>query len=288
MGAGWIGLSVIVFLLWLGWWRRNRPGLPFGGGERAATTLIVVLGIVVPMLALTALFAYSDFFLIKRTSAPAVGSTAMTIEIVGHQWFWEVRYPGTTAVTANEIHIPVGTRVNVVATTVDVIHSFWVPALNRKIDTIPGHENRILLEADKPGYYRGQCTEYCGLQHTNMGLAVYAQPPAEFRAWLANMARPARPPLTAEERRGREVFLSQACAACHTIRGTPASGTVGPDLTHLQTRRTLAALTIPNTRGYLGGWILDPQDVKPGAKMPGLSLEGPEFQALLAYLESLH
>lgn len=287
MAGCWVGFAVIVFLLLLGWWRRNSTKLPFGGNDWVGTGLVVGLGVVVPLLILPLVFVYSDVFVMRQTEAPALASTALTIEITGHQWWWEARYPGTSAVTANEIHIPVHTRVNVVVHTTDVIHSFWVPQLNRKIDTIPGRSNRILLEADRPGVYRGQCTEYCGLQHAHMALLVFAQPPAQFRAWLANMARPARTPTTAAQRRGLQVFLSNACSGCHQIRGTSAHGTVGPDLTHLQTRTTLAAVTIPNRIGYLGGWILDPQHVKPGNKMPGLNLSGPDFRDLLAYLESL-
>jgi cytochrome c oxidase subunit 2 len=288
MAGCWVGFSVIVFLLFLGWWRRKKPQLPFGGDDWVGTGLVVGLGVVVPLLVLPLLFVYSDVFVARQTEAPAVASTSMTIEVTGHQWWWEARYRGTDAVTANEIHIPTHTRVNVVVHTADVIHSFWVPQLNRKIDTIPGRSNRVLLEADKPGTYRGQCTEYCGLQHAHMALYVIAQPLPQFRAWLANMAKPARTPTTAAQRRGRRVFLQNACSGCHQIRGTSAHGTVGPDLTHLQTRQTLAAVTIPNRIGYLGGWILDPQHIKPGNKMPGLNLSGPDFRDLLAYLESLH
>jgi cytochrome c oxidase subunit II len=287
MTAAWIGFSVIVFLLFLGWVRRNRPGLPGGGGDRMATGVVVVLGVAVPIVALTLLFVYSDVFVMRSTAAPKGGSTSMTIHVVGHQWFWEVRYPGTNAVTANEIHIPVGTRVNLVGTTTDVIHSFWVPRLNRKIDLVPGRTNRILLEADRPGRYRGQCAAFCGLQHAHMAMYVYADTRAGFRRWLRNMSRPARAPTTARTRRGREVFLAQPCSGCHQIRGTSAKGQVGPDLTHLQTRETIAAATIPNRKGYLGGWILDPQHVKPGNKMPALELTGPDFKALLDYLETL-
>jgi cytochrome c oxidase subunit 2 len=168
-----------------------------------------------------------------------------------------------------------------------VIHSFWVPELNRKIDMIPGHPNRILLYADEPGSYRGQCGEFCGLQHTHMGMWVVAQEPAAFRAWLANMARPRRAPATAAARDGEGVFQGSQCASCHTIRGTPARGRIGPDLTHLATRATLAAATIPNTPADLREWITDPQHVKPGNKMPGLNLGASEVQALLAYLRSL-
>ncbi len=287
MGVAWFGVALIVFLLALGWLRRKRTTLPGGKRERTATALLVALGIAAPIVTLAALFVWSDIFVLKATSAPAPSSTRLTVVVIGHQWWWEVRYPGTPAVTANEIHIPVHTRVNVVGRSADVIHSFWVPELNRKIDLIPGRTNRIVLDADRAGRFRGQCSEFCGLQHAHMALYVVAQPPAAFRAWLANMAKGARTPATPLERSGRAVFLNQACSGCHQIRGTPAHARVGPDLTHLATRQTIAAATLPNRKGYLGGWILDPQHAKPGARMPGLTLSGPQLQALLAYLESL-
>jgi cytochrome c oxidase subunit II len=204
---------------------------------------------------------------------------------VGRQWFWEVRYPGHGVTTANEIHIPARTRVNLVARTADVIHSFWVPKLNRKIDMIPGQTNRILLYADKPGAYRGQCAEFCGMQHANMALEVYADPPARFNAWLAHEARPAPPPTGAAASSGQKVFLGYPCSSCHTLRGSGAKGQIGPDLTHLASRRTLAALTIPNDPHDLARWIQKPQTVKPGNKMPGLKLSSRELRELIAFLE---
>jgi cytochrome c oxidase subunit 2 len=281
-------LGGALFLLFVGFIRRRKPGIPLlGEREGVATALVVVFGIVIPLVTNVAVFVAANFVVARATDAPDPRSTAMTIEVVGHQWFWEVRYPGTTAITANEIHIPVGGRVNVVATTDDVIHSFWVPQLNRKIDMIPGHTNRVLLVADEPGRYRGQCAEFCGAQHSHMAMYVFADPPDRFQRWLDGMAADAPEPDTAEERRGQTVFLDNACASCHTIRGTAARGEVGPDLTHLQSRTTLAALTIPNRKGYLAGWVLDPQHVKPGNRMPGLSLSSEDFNDLLAYLESL-
>jgi cytochrome c oxidase subunit 2 len=282
-----IGFGVIALLLFLGWARRNRDRLPFGGGERAATGLVVGLGIAVPIVVLVILFVWADIFVLRSTAAPSPKSTQMTIDVVGHQWFWEVRYPGTKAVTANEIHIPTRTRVNLVGTTADVIHSFWVPELNRKVDLVPGHPNRILLEADRPGAYRGQCAEFCGLQHAHMSMWVYAEPPARFRAWLANMAKPARAPAGPQARHGQKVFLSAPCASCHTIRGTNAQGKVGPDLTHLGTRTTLAALVLPNNRAALEEWLRDPQHVKPGNRMPRVPLSEADYRALATYLEGL-
>jgi cytochrome c oxidase subunit 2 len=288
LGAAGVVFFGALFLLLLGWTRRRKRGLPvFGEDEGLTTGLVVTFGIAVPVVTLIALFVVANFSVVSATQAPKTASTAMTIQVIGHQWFWEVRYPGTTAVTANEIHIPARTRVNVVATTTDVIHSLWVPELNRKIDMIPGHRNRVLLYADRPGVYRGQCAEFCGPQHAHMSMKVFAQPPDRFRAWLRNMAAPRRAPSSPELTRGEQVFVASACASCHTIRGTSAHGDVGPDLTHLATRTTLAALTIPNRRGYLGGWILDPQHIKPGAKMPAIALGGADFQAVLDYLQSL-
>jgi cytochrome c oxidase subunit 2 len=280
-GAG-IGLAVVVGLLMLGWWRRDRADLPGGGGERAATRLVVALGVVVPIVVLIALFVWADFFVAKATDAPAAASTALTVEVTGHDWWWEVRYPGTAAVTANEIHIPTHTRVDLVATTDDVIHSFWVPELNRKIDMLPGRRNRSLLEADRAGRYRGQCSEFCGLQHAHMAVVVVAQPRAQFDAWLANMARPAAT-ATGD---GAHVF-AQDCGSCHTIRGTPADGQVGPDLTHLATRRTIGAITLVNDPAHLRRWIRDSQAYKPGNRMPAMPLRGADLSSLVSYLGAL-
>jgi cytochrome c oxidase subunit 2 len=287
MAGAWVGLGVVAFFLLLGWFRRHRSGLPGGGGDQAGAKLVVVLGMAVPIVVLSALFWYSDVHVIGATSAPAARSTSLTVDVIGHEWFWEVRYPGTKAVTANELHIPARTRVNVVATTADVVHSFWVPRLNRKIDMIPAHPNRELLYADRPGVYGGRCSEFCGLQHANMQLQVVAEPPASFRRWLRHQAEPAAAPASDSARRGRDVFLSQACADCHTIRGTSANGPVGPDLTHLQGRKTLAAITIPNEPGYLRDWVRDPQHFKPGNKMPALPLTSGQLDDVVAYLESL-
>ena len=287
------GIAAVVFggavlLLLLAWLGRGREGFPLiGKRERVETGAVLLFGIVVPAVVLVVVFAFANLVVIKETDAPKAASTALTVEVTGHQWFWEVRYPGTRAVTANEIHIPARTRVNLVAKTDDVIHSIWVPRLNRKIDTIPGHPNRILLYADKPGRYRGQCGEFCGLQHAHMGMYVFADPPARFRSWLRNMERPRRRPDTPDERSGERVFLRNQCASCHTIRGTPAQGEIGPDLTHLQSRTTLAGLTIPNNRVYLASWVRNPQHIKPGNKMPSINLTSSEREMLLDFLESL-
>jgi cytochrome c oxidase subunit 2 len=285
--GAWIGLTLVAVLLLLGWIRRNRESLPFGGGERAATRLVVGLGIATPIVVLTGLFLWSDIFVIRSTAAPARNSTALTVQVTGHQWFWEIRYPGVEAVTANELHIPVDTRVNVVGTTADVIHSFWVPELNRKIDVIPGRTNRVLLYADRAGTYPGQCAEFCGLQHAHMELLVVAEPRARFEQWLHGENTTARPATGAQAQRGQQLFLTEGCADCHQIRGTPARAQVGPDLTHLATRTTLAGATIPNDHAHLTEWLRDPQRVKPGNKMPELRLSSQDLAALVSYLEEL-
>lgn len=288
-----LGAAMLVFLgamalLVVAWFRRGISGLPFiGEREDVSEGMVLLFGIAIPVVVLVALFAVSDVYLVGQTSPPNPRSIAMTIDVIGHQWWWEVRYPGTRAVTANEIHIPVDTRVNVVATTADVIHSFWVPALNRKIDMIPGLRNRVLLYASQPGEYRGQCSQFCGLQHAHMSMEVFAQKPAAFRAWLANMASPAQAASGTEQQAGEHVFMSSACASCHTIAGTPAQATVGPDLTHIASRTTLAAVTIPNDPRELAAWISNPQAIKPGARMPDLGLSRTEVAELVAYLEGL-
>jgi cytochrome c oxidase subunit 2 len=282
-GGACVGLTVVTFLLLLGWIRRNRASLPFGGSERAATRLIIGLGIATPIVLLSALFVWSDVFVVRTTAAPSPGSTALTVRVVGHQWFWEIRYDGVQGSTANELHIPVRTRVNVVGRSADVIHSLWVPELNRKIDLIPGRTNRLLLYADRPGTYLGQCAEFCGLQHAHMEIVVIAEPRARFEQWLRTQGEPAASP----DASGLQLFVQKGCADCHEIRGTEARAHVGPDLTHVASRMTLAAGTVPNDRAHLREWIRDPQELKPGTKMPELPLSRDDVDALVAYLEGL-
>jgi cytochrome c oxidase subunit 2 len=282
-GVACVGLTIIAVLLLLGWTRRNRASLPLGGDERTATRLVIGLGIATPIVLLAGLFVWSDLFVIRSTAAPKPGSTALTVRVVGHQWFWEIRYDGSPALTANELHMPVRTRVNVVGSTADVIHSFWVPELNRKVDVIPGRTNSVLLYADRAGTYLGQCAEFCGLQHAHMQIAVIAEPRARFEQWLRTQAQPA----AAAGGRGLQLFESNGCADCHAIRGTPARSHVGPDLTHVASRRMLAAGAIPNDRAHLREFIRNPQAVKPGSKMPQLPQPPDQTDALVRYLEGL-
>jgi cytochrome c oxidase subunit 2 len=213
------------------------------------------------------------------------------VRLTGQQWWWAVDYlsstPALNVRTANEIHVPVGRPVLVKLTSSDVIHSFWVPQLHGKKDLIPGHESTIWIQADRPGVYRGQCAEFCGHQHAHMALYVVAQSPEDYARWIDGQRQPAREPGDASGRHGREVFLSSSCVMCHTIRGTQAGSRLGPDLTHVASRLSLAAGTIPNTTGHLAGWIADAQGIKPGNRMPTLAMSADDLQALVAYLREL-
>jgi cytochrome c oxidase subunit II len=278
-----VGFAVVVVLLFLGWSRRTKAALPGGIGEAGATKLVLGLGVALPIVLLSTLFVWADFFVMRSVAAPTKGSTALTIRVTGREWWWDVRYDGTPVATANEIHIPTHTRVTIVGTTADVIHSFWVPELNRKIDLNPGYTSRLLLQTNEPGTYRGQCSEFCGLQHAHMTVLVIAEPMAKFRRWLAANAKPA----PASSSAGHDVFMRAACADCHQIRGTSAHGVVGPDLTHLVSRLTLGAATIPNTTEKLADWVRDPQHFKPGNKMPNIQLSEGDRRDLMAYLRTL-
>jgi cytochrome c oxidase subunit II len=277
LGVSTFGLAVVVGLLVASWVKRGTTGR-----ERPATITVVVLGIVTPILVIAALFAYSDIFLIRGTSAPSptslVAKRALKITVVGHQFWWEARYPNGNVVTANEIHIPVRTPVVVSVTSDDVIHSFWVPELNRKMDLEPGRTNQVEIYASKVGKYRGQCAEFCGLQHAHMAFWVFADPPAVFARWLSREERPAT--------QTSRLFLDK-CSNCHQIQGTPATAKVGPDLTHVGSRTTIAAGTIPNTLADMEQWIAHPQEVKPGNLMPDLDLTDGQVHELATYLESL-
>ena len=216
---------------------------------------------------------------------------ALRVKVTGYQWWWRIEYldptPSRRLVTANELHVPVGRPVAIEFQSGDVIHSFWVPNVHGKRDLIPGMVTHTWIQADTPGVYRGQCAEFCGHQHAKMALQLIAQPPAEFARWYEEGLRPAAPPTDSLARAGMRVFLGKPCAMCHNINGLPASGQVAPDLTHLASRRTIAAGVLPNTKGHLGGWILNPQAIKPGVRMPPNGLSPDELDALLAFLGGL-
>jgi cytochrome c oxidase subunit 2 len=227
---------------------------------------------------------------VERTLREPLAEHPLTIQVVGHQWWWEVRYTGAPQehlTTANEIHIPTGRPVQLELTSSDVIHSVWVPSLAGKKDLIPGYKDTLWFQADVPGVYRGQCAEFCGHQHAKMGLLVIAEHPDSFALWQDRMRRPALPPTDSSASRGQEVFMTRQCVLCHNIEGTQAGSIAGPDLTHVASRLTLAAGSLENTRDNLARWIRDPQGVKPGAQMPQPELTSAELEALVAYLESL-
>jgi cytochrome c oxidase subunit II len=267
---------------------RRRPledGVPPDEAERRGNRWMVLGGVVLPVVVILPLSVLT--LVIGDRLWSQGGDGVLDVELVGHQFWWEVRYPGTSAVTANEIHIPVGQDVRISMTSEDVIHSFWVPSLHGKVDLIPGEDTHIVIDADRPGRYEGLCAEFCGIQHTHMKLLVVAHPADEFDAWLERESADAEPPSSDAAEAGAEAFAELGCASCHTVRGTDAVGEVGPDLTHIASRLTLGANTIPNTRGNLGGWIADPQAIKPGNAMPPTVLDAEQLRALLAYLEGL-
>jgi cytochrome c oxidase subunit 2 len=220
-----------------------------------------------------------------------VSKNPVSIQVVGHQWWWEIVYPNTdpsmTVTTANEIHVPTGVPVVVQTSSRDVIHSFWAPNIQGKRDLIPGYTNAIWFQVDKEGTYRGQCAEFCGHEHARMAFYIVAESTDKFSAWLDGQRKPAPDPASDVQKHGQEVFLKTTCVMCHTIRGTDAGSRVGPDLTHLGSRISLAAGTLPNTPGALGGWIADPQAIKPGVRMPPNALNSEDLQAVVQYLESL-
>jgi cytochrome c oxidase subunit II len=246
---------------------------------------IVGGGVVFPAVVLGAVLVASVSAMRDIRHTAPTGS--LVIEVVGHQWWWSARYPAQGFTVANEIHIPAGQPVELRLSSVDVIHSFWVPGLHGKLDLLPDHTNTLVIEADDPGEYPGECAEFCGLQHANMGVVVIAHSAERFASWVDEQRRPATMPATAIEQRGHDVFEQQQCASCHTIRGVSTATDDGPDLTHLASRRTIAADTLANTTENLSRWLHDPSAVKAGTAMPAPRLTDDQLVALVAYLESL-
>ncbi len=222
-----------------------------------------------------------------RAVDPPVGDKEPDLIIIGHQWWWEIRYPESEVVTANEVHIPVGKYLLLRLESIDVIHDFWVPELARKIDLIPGHPNHIWIIANEPGVYLGACAEFCGTQHANMRIRVIAQTEEEFKDWEKQQLVVPRTPGYGVAREGAKLFQDMACMNCHTIAGTAASARVGPNLTHLNTRETIGAGVLMNTPENLTKWLTNPQKYKPGSLMPNMKLSDTEVNALVAYLEAL-
>lgn len=279
--GGTIILAIVLAALWIA--LRGSPRIKARlGGEKA----IWILGFAFPSVVLTGLLVWG-LLLTSSLSATAVPEGAMRVKIIGEMWWWRVHYQDgqgrETLRDANELHIPVGKPVLLELEAADVIHSFWVPRLGGKMDMIPGRTNRLLIEADAPGVYKGQCAEYCGGPHALMGFVVIAHTPADFARWRAS-----RRPAEVAGGEGLALFLSSGCAACHTIRGTPARGLAGPDLTHVGSRKTLGAGILPNNPGTMAGWVADSQAIKPANRMPAYhQFSGGELQALTAYLVAL-
>jgi cytochrome c oxidase subunit 2 len=251
----------------------------------------VAIGVSVAATALVLIVFLVASVVTGRAIASLTTPDPLKIEITGYRWWWRIQYPdpvpANTVTTANEFHIPVGRPVLLTLRSRDVIHSLWVPPLHGKKDLIPGHPNSMWIQADRPGRYEGQCAEFCGFQHAHMRLIIIAEPAEQFEKWLEAQRKPAEPPNDPLAQRGLQVFQTGSCALCHAIQGTEASGQVAPDLTHLASRTTLGAATIPNSTGYLAGWIIDSQHIKPGNAMPPNSLSAEDLHALLAYLGGL-
>ena len=246
---------------------------------------VVLGGIVMPTVILTVVFGLS---LASNSALPDdILEDAVIIEVVGHQWWWEVTYPDHEFSTANEIHIPVGEPIVVRLTSADVIHSFWVPQLAGKLDALPDRVNTLQFTADEVSRFEGRCAEFCGLQHTNMGALVIAEPRAVFSDWIAAQTAPATVPQTGEAAEGFQIFSESDCGECHTIRGTEAAGSEGPDLTHVASRSSLAAATLTNTPDHLRSWVSNPQQIKEGALMEDVELSDADLDALIAFLETL-
>ena len=265
--------------------RRRRQEEAGPAKEPKDDTFIWWGGIVAPVVILAVLAVVT----IRTTQdLRAAEDGELRIEVTAKRWWWDVRYPDTGVATASEIHIPVGRPVDIVLTSDNVIHSFWVPQLAGKVDTIPGQVNHLRLKADEAGTYRGACAEYCGIQHANMSYLVIADEPAEFERWMARRSAGAGlTPANDQAARGQVVFNREACAGCHTVRGTPASATVGPDLSDFGARTTIGSLTVPNNSANLARWITEPDKVKPGNLMPPTALSPDDLAAVVAYLEGL-
>jgi cytochrome c oxidase subunit 2 len=279
-----ITLGAVIVTLWLA--IRGSQDIR---AKLAGQRIVIVGGIAFPTLVLTALFGYALWM--TRADSRAAEANVQRIEVTGEQWWWRIAYlapDGTRVVSANELHIPVGRPLEFILKSADVIHSFWIPSLGGKVDMIPGRTTRLQLTATRPGTYRGQCAEYCGGPHALMALEVIASSEAEFAAWLQREAGSAAQPRTEAENRGQQLFVAAGCGACHTVRGSPANGTIGPDLTHLAARRSVAIDTLPLTAANLIRFVADGQHVKPGNTMPPFRIfSASEQDALAAYLLSL-
>lgn len=298
----WIFLGVCTFMyllvmifLAIGLMRRGRAseanvvetGRHHHSHPLMHTTLIGWAALIAAGLAALAIAS----FVTDRSMAKAAGNEKLSVTLTGNQWWWDIVYNSADASrtlrTANELHLPVGVPTRIILNSSDVIHSFWVPSLAGKQDLIPGRENDITVVPTKTGLFRGQCAEYCGTQHAHMSLVVVVESYPDFLKWWHHQLEPAPTPTTPLALAGYKYVTTGPCSACHKIGGTTASGLVAPDLTHLASRRSLAAGTMPMSEGNLYGWVEDPQSIKPGVRMPTIGLEPDQLHAVVAYLETL-
>ncbi len=288
LGTATVVFVIVIVYLGLGLTRSFYANRDEADRLRIGARIVLIGGIIIPAAILLGVMVLG-LTTLRALARPNIANES-TIHVIGHQWWWEVRYPNAPSgevVTANEIRIPTGQPMRVLLDSDDVIHSFWVPELHGKLDLVPGQTNETWIEADASGVYRGICAEFCGRQHAKMQFVVVAQPEEAYHAWLDAQAQPAQQSTDELAQRGFGIFMLKGCGNCHTIAGTAADGNIAPDLTHIASRLTLAAASMPNTRGHLAGWITDPQHNKPGAYMPPTNLSGDELEALLAYLASL-
>jgi len=281
---------VMVALIAALWHHRDRRELAVSLDPRRERRMtITVAAAVAATVVIISVFTVLSFFTTRALSL--AGNDDLTIKVRGLQWWWGVEYFGSAPdqrfETANEIHIPVGRNVRLQLEGIDVIHSFWAPSLAGKQDLVPGRPNELMIRAERAGTYRGQCAEFCGLQHAHMAFFVVAEEQPIFDEWVRLQRQNAATSSDAEVTAGQQVFLSKQCAACHAIRGTSASGTTGPDLTHIGSRKYIAAGLFETTRGSLAAWIADPQTLKPGNNMPMVPLNPEELRSISAYLASL-
>lgn len=280
LGIGIIVIAAVLFIIFR--FHSGRPGEP---SKVEGHTGLEIVWTVIPFILLGILAVptvESAFYLAK----PPADSHPLPITVVAHQYWWAFEYPEQGIVTANELHIPTNRVVDLALKSADVIHAFWVPRIAGKEDVIPGRVNHMWIEVNVPGRYPAQCAQFCGTGHAFMRFYVVAQPPAQFAAWVSALQHPDSKPHSALARRGMQLFALN-CSSCHTIAGTPFRGNVGPNLTALSLRKTIAAGTLPNTPANLEKWIHDPQAVKPGALMPNLHLPSSDIQAIAAYLSGL-
>jgi cytochrome c oxidase subunit II len=280
---------IITALVLIAILRRGRSGrVPDTPIEEIGGRGWISIGVGLSTIVLVGLVVWTSMTMARIANPP--NKPALSIDVRGHQWWWEFVYqnddPSKVFTTANEIHIPIGKPVRFTLNGEDVIHTFWVPSLGGKIQLIPGQTNVTWLEADKPGVYRGQCSQYCGQQHAHMVFSVFADAPNAFDAWRADQLRAAPQPASDDMRLGEQRFIGR-CGVCHTVRGTPANGHVGPDLTHLMSRTTIAGGELPNNPGFLSGWIANPQNLKPGSLMPDPELSGPDLASIRSFLVTL-